>query len=109
MKNPLTKLVAEIYAEGYSAAASKLTSEVRRKAYLMGWPTSISRQLLVDVNSAGQYVVRYPKQLTKAIMNLEYGDQNTPPTPAIRGFLKSIGNTDMQNQIAKSLKKRGVI
>lgn len=108
-KNPFTNLVAELYAEGYSAAASKLTSQIRRHAFQMGWPTSISRHLVVDVDSSGKYVVRYPKQLSKAVNHIEYGDQNTPFNPAIRSFLKNITDTDMENRIGMLLKKKGII
>lgn len=108
-KSPFTNLIAEIYSEGYAAASAKLTSQIRRRAYQMGWPTSLSRHLVVDVDSSGKYIVRYPKQLAKAINHIEYGDQNTPYNPAIRSFLKGITNTGMEDAVAQVLKRKGVI
>jgi hypothetical protein len=105
--NPLTKFFIKAWSESAVSAAHKLTSQVRRQAYQMGWPTEVSRHLLVDVQN-GEYVVTYPKQVKESVLDLEFGNQTRPPLPLIRHFLTNLDDTGMRKEVEKHLKKTGL-
>lgn len=102
--NPLSKFFLQTYTTAAATASAKLTSKVRRQAYQMGWPTAVSRRLIVDFKN-GQYVVQYPSDLKESVLDLEYGNQTTPPLPALRTFVRSIKDTTMRQEVEKQLKK----
>lgn len=102
--NPLSKFFVQTYTSAAATASAKLTSKVRRQAYQMGWPTSVSRRLVVDFKD-GKYTVSYPSDLKESVLDLEYGNQSTPPLPAMRTFIRGIQDTGMRQEVEKSLKK----
>lgn len=102
--NPLSKFFVQTYTAAVATASAKLTSKVRRQAYQMGWPTSVSRRLVVDFKD-GKYTVSYPSDLKESVLDLEYGNQSTPPLPAMRTFIRGIQDTGMRQEVEKSLKK----
>lgn len=102
--NALSKFLVKTYSVATVKAARKLTSRLRREAYSAGWPTPASRFLVVEYGD-GQYTVKYPKALSSKILDLEYGNQSTPPTPVIRPFIRSIRDTGTRREIEKALKK----
>lgn len=102
--NPLSKFFVQTYTAAAATASAKLTSKVRRQAYQMGWPTSVSRKLVVDFKE-GQYTVSYPTEIKESVLDLEYGNQSTPPLPALRTFVRGVKDTAMKQEVEKSLKK----
>lgn len=102
--NPLSKFFAKAYSSAIANTAAKLTSRVRRQAYDMGWPTSVSRHLVINYKN-GEYVVEYPQDIKESVLDLEYGNQKTPPLPVMRTFVRNVKDTGMREEIEKSLKK----
>lgn len=102
--NFLSKFFVQTYSSAAATTAAKLTSEVRRQAYTMGWPTSVSRHLVIS-HKDGQYVVEYPQQIKESVLDLEYGNQKTPPLPLMRTFMRRIEDTGMRQEVEKALKK----
>lgn len=74
-------------AAGFKAtkdwSAKRLTAKLRRHAYESGWPVELSRTLKITPLDNGNFSVNYPARLESQILGLEFGDQNTPPNPAI--------------------------
>lgn len=102
--NKLSKFLVRSYGAATVSAAAKLTSKLRRDAFSAGWPSGVSRRLQVQY-SEGQYVVRYPKAITSRVMDLEYGNQENPPSPVIRTFVRGIKDTGIRQEVEKSFKK----
>jgi hypothetical protein len=101
--NFLSKFFIQTYSSAAATTAAKLTSKVRRQAYDMGWPPSVSRHLVI-AHKDGEYVVEYPQQIKESVLNLEYGNQKTPPLPLMRTFIRGITDTGMRQEVEKSLK-----
>ena len=102
--NFLSKFFVQTYSSAAANTAAKLTSEVRRQAYTMGWPTSVSRHLVINYKD-GEYIVEYPEQVKESVLDLEYGNQKTPPLPLMRTFIRSIEDTGMRQEVEKALKE----
>lgn len=70
---------------GYTA--KRMTSKLRSSAYRSGWPPQVTRQLTVRHDGGDQFYVDYPKKIEKAVLELEQGNQHTPPNAAILRFM----------------------
>lgn len=68
-----------------SSAARSLTKSLRSYASAHGWPTHIVSHLHVE-HEDGHFRARFPSQVESELMDLEFGTQNTPPSPALRRF-----------------------
>jgi hypothetical protein len=86
----------------YRKAALKLHSEIVKKArehttnlryeaHTSGWPAHLTSSLHVRVTPEGHYMIRYPKDLEHDILTLEYGTEDTPPSPVMRNYFTKIG------------------
>ncbi len=95
-------------AQGQQKAAKKLTAKLRRSAYDSGWPTHAGRHLKV-LPEIGGYSVTYPKKHADRIERLEYGTQDTPPSPVVRNFLSGIDSTHLSDHASHSMRKAGWI
>lgn len=85
-------------AQGQQKTAKRLTAQLRRKAYEYGWPSHASRHLNV-VPRGKHFGVEYPDHHAKDIETLEYGTQDTPPSPLVRNFLSSIKDSGLSQEI----------
>jgi hypothetical protein len=73
--------------ESADYTAKKMTAEFRRNAYKSGWPTEITRKLRVEHDGGDHFFIEPNKAIKKAVLDLEQGNQNTPPNAAILRFM----------------------
>lgn len=85
-------------AQGQHKTAKKLTAQLRRTAYEYGWPTHAARSLTV-VPRGKHFGVEYPDHHATTIENLEYGTQDTPPSPVLRKFLHTLKDSGLHREI----------
>jgi len=89
--------------------APLLTAELRQYALSMGWPDRVVYNLYIKQND-GVYTVSFPSDIQEDVNNLEYGTQDTPPSPVISTFLKTkINEQHFEAGLSKSLKNAGLI
>lgn len=108
MASSIEKFLVKTVGQGQQKAAKKLTAKLRRAAYDSGWPSHAGRHLKV-LPEVGGYSVTYPKQHADHIEALEYGTQDTPPSPLVRNFLSSIDSTHLNDYAHSAIKKAGWI
>lgn len=104
----LEHFIVKTISQGQQKTAKQLTAKLRRSAYDAGWPSHAGRHLTVVPENKG-FGVTYPKQHAQRIENMEYGTQDTPPSPVVRQFLAGTKDTDLTHHIGKSLRKAGWI
>jgi hypothetical protein len=73
------------------AQAEKHTLDLQYDALLAGWPEDVATKLEIRTNLDGSFRASYPKEFADKILSLEYGDEDTPPSPVIRNYLTKIG------------------
>jgi len=64
-----------------------MTAKLRSSAYESGWPSEVTRRLTVRHDGGDNFYVDYPKHIEKAVLDLEQGNQDTPPNAAILRFM----------------------
>jgi hypothetical protein len=94
--NALSKFLTTTYASAVADTVANLTLKVRAQALDMGWPKEVSNKLVIE----------YAKE---SVLGLEYGNQKTPPLPAMRTFIRSIKDTGMQEEVEKHLKRTRLV
>jgi len=72
--------------------AKKHTTDMRYDAHSSGWPAHLVAALHVRVTAEGHYRVQYPKNLEHEILTLEYGTEDTPPSPVMRNYFTKVGS-----------------
>ena len=70
----------------------QLQNRFEQHAKEAGWPEMVISQIKVDVKN-NNIVLDYPPHLKTQITDLEYGNKQVPPKPAIRRFTANIGTT----------------
>ena len=65
------------------------TEKLRSHASSYGWPSEITDHIKISYNDSG-HSISYPKGIEDAVLTLEYGNQTTPPAPALRTFVLGI-------------------
>ena len=77
------KKLARDNAELIAAAE---TEKLRRNALDAGWPSDVVNQ--IDIVAHDESLkVSYPDIVSSAVLNLEYGTTDAPPSPVIRSAL----------------------
>lgn len=106
--NALSKFLTTTYASAVADTVANLTLKVRAQALDMGWPKEVSNKLVIEY-ADGEYAVQYPEDAKESVLGLEYGNQKTPPLPAMRTFIRSIKDTGMQEEVEKHLKRTRLV
>ena len=78
----IQKLAGSFKATG-KKSEKLLTAKLRRHAYDSGWPVQLGRVLEVKHDDNGDFSIQYPAHLESQILGVEFGDQDTPPNPAM--------------------------
>lgn len=104
----LEHFIVKTISQGQQKTAKQLTAKLRRRAYDAGWPSHAGRHLTVVPENKG-FAVTYPKQHASHIEAMEYGTQETQPSPVVRQFLAGAKDTDLSRHIGASLRKAGWI
>lgn len=73
-------------AKAHATHARHLTAALRKHAWKSGWPTKVSRHLRVVHNGEG-YIIQYPESVSSTIHNLEFGTQESQPSPVMHRFM----------------------
>lgn len=71
-------------------AAVYMTAELRNNALEHGWHPEVVSSMSVVHNSGSYHVQIHPDYQDRAFVH-EFGDENTPPTAAIRKYSSSNG------------------
>lgn len=94
----LKQFVSEVTDSTFNEAADELTRILRERALSRAWPIGVIRHLRVKyVPDEDKFDITYSKGYKKRIEDLEFGTQNTPPSPVIRTFINSLGNLFTSN------------
>jgi len=82
---------------------SKYQSEFEAKARNIGWPEEVINQVKVEISESG-FGFSYPENVQDLIMNLEYGNFETPPKAAMRNFQARTGKETASLVVEKLIK-----
>lgn len=81
-----------VVSDAANTLIPQLTSELQTLAKTSGWPDVVVNSLSVTFDGSN-LVVSYPKELSTAVDNLEYGNQSDMPNAVIRSFVYRSGET----------------
>jgi hypothetical protein len=105
----LSEVINNALLEGASYDSVNVTARLRAFLIESGWPVEVASGVSIR-NTGGTYTAYYPSRLARAVNDLEYGTETTPPNPAIRNFLTNrIGTKDLAKGISLSLKSSGIV
>lgn len=77
--------ITELLSQAHDKAAAQATVGLRKHALAHGWPTHLAQRLSVS-HEDGRVAIAYPDHLADEILDLEYGTEDTPPSPVLRTF-----------------------
>ena len=104
----LAEILEAAGKQGVAFEAEQLSAELQQYARSAGWPEKICTQLRIRQED-GEYIASFPTNITNQVNDLEYGTQDSAPSPVIRTFLTTqIKTHHFERGISDSLKEAGV-
>lgn len=92
------QFIIEVTDSTFNDAADEMTSQIRLKALERAWPMMAAKSLhVVYVPEIDKFDVIFNTGYKRVVEDLEFGTQDTPPSPVIRPFMNSMGNMFSDN------------
>jgi hypothetical protein len=89
---PATSELDAVVADAAFYLIPELTSDLKAAAKSSGWPSDVVNALSVSFDGEN-LAVDYPKEMSVAVDNLEYGTGKDAPNSVIRSFIYRSGDT----------------